>query len=192
MPLLCAASLPSMTGILKKRPTTFSSPKDAITWVTEHNMSRSHRAASISVPSQLAKAEDDTWQWRTPLLKSEPFWEEWYLGLSEAFLAVQVPKVLMLAGADRLDRPLTIAQMQGKFQALLVPNAGHAVHEDEAHEVVKGVRHFIQRFRIGVCVDSLLCKATTNVDFCSARATLDLSVYCKSLVLLRQLSADSH
>ena len=147
--LLFAASLPSMTGILNKRPGTFDSTNEAIAWVTEQHLSRNHRAASISVPSQLAKSEDDKWQWRTPLLKSEPYWEEWYLGLSEAFLAVQVPKVLMLAGADRLDRPLTIAQMQGKFQALLVPNAGHAVHEDEAEEVVKGVQNFIQRFRIG-------------------------------------------
>lgn len=139
-----------MTGILSKRPTTFEQPKQAITWVLEHALSRSLRAASISVPSQLLKGADGRWRWRTPLLASEPFWEGWYSGLSDAFLAVPVPKVLMLAGADRLDRPLTIAQMQGKFQAVLVPNSGHAVHEDEAEEVVASVRHFIQRFRIGL------------------------------------------
>jgi protein phosphatase methylesterase 1 len=139
-----------MTCILSKRPTKFDAPKDAITWVLEHSLSRSMRAASISVPSQLVKDAGGSWGWRTPLLKSEPYWQGWYLGLSEAFLSVPVPKVLMLAGADRLDRPLTIAQMQGKFQAVLVPNSGHAVHEDEAEEVTASVRNFIQRFRIGL------------------------------------------
>jgi protein phosphatase methylesterase 1 len=47
--------------------------------------------------------------------------EGWYKGLSEAFLGVKAPKVLMLAGTDRLDRGLTIGQMQGKFQMVLLP-----------------------------------------------------------------------
>lgn len=45
----------------------------------------------------------------------------WYEGLSEAFLGVKSPKVLMLAGTDRLDRTLTIGQMQGRFQMVLLP-----------------------------------------------------------------------
>ena len=28
------------------------------------------------------------WVWRTPLGKSQPYWEGWYRGLSEAFLQV--------------------------------------------------------------------------------------------------------
>lgn len=152
----CAASLPSMTGILNKRPTSFASPKAAITWVTENNLSRSTRAATISVPSQLTEAPPGTgaaeaqWVWRTPLLSSEPYWEGWYSGLSDAFVAVRMPKVLLIAGADRLDRPLTIAQMQGKFQMVLVPQSGHAIQEDEPEEVAQSVQAFIQRFRIGL------------------------------------------
>lgn len=145
-----------MTGILNKRPATFAAPKAAITWVTEHNLSRSMRAASISVPSQLVEAPAAAgggapqWTWRTPLLSSEPCWEGWYSGLSDAFVGARVPKVLLIAGADRLDRPLTIAQMQGKFQMVLVPQSGHAIQEDEPEEVAQTVQSFIQRFRIGL------------------------------------------
>jgi len=46
-----------------------------------------------------------------------------YEGLSELFLAARAPKLLLLAGTDRLDRPLTIGQMQGRFQLALLPQA---------------------------------------------------------------------
>jgi hypothetical protein len=38
---------------------------------------------------------------------------DWFLGISRLFLAAPVAKMLMLAGTDRLDRDLTIGQMQG-------------------------------------------------------------------------------
>ena len=44
---------------------------------------------------------------------SEPFWRGWFQGLSKAFLAPSHPKMLLLAGVDRLDKDLTIGQMQG-------------------------------------------------------------------------------
>ena len=61
------------------------------------------------------------WVWRTPLERTQPFWAGWYRGLSEAFLKVPAPKVLMLAGTDRLDKPLMVGQMQGRFQLSLLP-----------------------------------------------------------------------
>jgi protein phosphatase methylesterase 1 len=57
----------------------------------------------------------------------------------QAFLDVKCPKVLLLAGADRLDRVLTIGQMQGKFQMILMPSAGHAVHEDASDDTAAAV-----------------------------------------------------
>jgi protein phosphatase methylesterase 1 len=39
--------------------------------------------------------------WRTPLSVSRPHWEGWYRGLSDTFLALPVPKMLLLAGTDR-------------------------------------------------------------------------------------------
>lgn len=61
------------------------------------------------------------WVWRTPLAASQPFWEGWYKGLSDMYMSVITPKILVLAGTDRLDRPLTVGQMQGKFQLVLLP-----------------------------------------------------------------------
>jgi hypothetical protein len=39
--------------------------------------------------------------WRTPLAASRPHWEGWYRGLSDTFLSLPVPKMLLLAGTDR-------------------------------------------------------------------------------------------
>ena len=46
-----------------------------------------------------------------------------YEGMSALFLGVRAPKLLLLAGTDRLDRDLTIGQMQGRFQLALLPKA---------------------------------------------------------------------
>ncbi len=62
------------------------------------------------------------------LLRHAPRREGWYSGLSGAFLGVREPKVLLLAGTDRLDRALTIGQMQGRFQMVLLPQARSTSH----------------------------------------------------------------
>ena len=46
-------------------------------------------------------------------MKTEQFWHGWFQGLSELFLSIPVAKLLLLAGVDRLDKELTIGQMQG-------------------------------------------------------------------------------
>lgn len=45
------------------------------------------------------------------------------------FLELPVPKLLLLASIDGLDRALTVGQMQGKFQLQVLARCGHAVHE---------------------------------------------------------------
>jgi hypothetical protein len=57
-------------------------------------------------------------------------------------------QVLVLVGTDRLDRPLTIGQMQGRFQPVLLPGAGHAVQEDEPERTAEALATFIKRFRL--------------------------------------------
>jgi protein phosphatase methylesterase 1 len=94
--------------------------------------------------------KESVWTWRTPLLLSQPHWTSWYRGLSDAFLSLTCPKMLMLAGSDRLDKELTIGQMQGKFQLSMMPNAGHAIQEDESGKVAEALVQFVQRFRIGL------------------------------------------
>ena len=51
--------------------------------------------------------------------------------MSARFLGGRGAKLLVLAGADRLDRELMIGQMQGKFQLVVLPSVGHMLHEDD-------------------------------------------------------------
>jgi protein phosphatase methylesterase 1 len=59
------------------------------------------------------------WTWRTDLAATQPFWEGWFVGLSKKFLQARGGKLLLLAGTDRLDKELTIGQMQGTLSAQL-------------------------------------------------------------------------
>ncbi|BDA49543.1 Protein phosphatase methylesterase 1 [Coccomyxa sp. Obi] len=146
------ASLPHMSAILSNRPPSFPSLQVAFEWARHSGTCKNSEAATVSLPSMLRKevaVDRGRWVWRTPLEKSQPFWQGWYEGLSDAFLGVKVPKVLMLAGTDRLDRTLTIGQMQGRFQLVLLPQAGHAIHEDEPARTAEVLLNFLQRFRVG-------------------------------------------
>ncbi|GIL46545.1 hypothetical protein Vafri_3510 [Volvox africanus] len=154
------AALPHMMNVLAGRPSSFPSLEEAVAWAVRSGMSRNKEAAAVSMPSQLVPQPNgadvaDTeriqqhWIWRTPLELSRPYWEGWYTGLSDAFLQLPCPKALLLAGTDRLDRILTIGQMQGKFQLILMPTAGHAIHEDEPERASEHLIGFLRRFRVG-------------------------------------------
>lgn len=56
---------------------------------------------SLCLQSPAGDGGSEVWTWRTPLAASKQYWEGWYNGLSEAFLALPVPKMLLLAGTDR-------------------------------------------------------------------------------------------
>ncbi|GFR43760.1 hypothetical protein Agub_g4872 [Astrephomene gubernaculifera] len=145
------AALPHMMNVLSGRPASFTSLEEAVAWAVRSGMSRNKEAAAVSMPSQLLQRQGGggPWTWRTPLELSRPHWEGWYMGLSEAFLQLSCPKALVLAGTDRLDRALTIGQMQGKFQLILMPTAGHAIHEDEPERAAEHLLGFLRRFRVG-------------------------------------------
>ncbi|XP_054717234.1 protein phosphatase methylesterase 1-like [Uloborus diversus] len=83
--------------------------------------------------------------WRIELSKTEKFWSGWFEGLSNMFLSTSIPKLLLLAGVDRLDKDLTIGQMQGKFQMQVLPQCGHAVHEDDPDKVAEAIATFLVR-----------------------------------------------
>ncbi|XP_034936197.1 protein phosphatase methylesterase 1 [Chelonus insularis] len=85
--------------------------------------------------------------WRIDLAKTEKHWSGWFKGLSAAFLNVPAPKMLLLAGVDRLDRELTVGQMQGKFQMQVLPACGHAVHEDVPDKVAETIATFMVRYK---------------------------------------------
>eukprot|EP00879_Flechtneria_rotunda_P005408 GHRR01005699.1.p1 GENE.GHRR01005699.1~~GHRR01005699.1.p1 ORF type:complete len:437 (+),score=84.88 GHRR01005699.1:148-1311(+) len=144
------AALPHMMNVLRARPSMFQSMHAALDWAVCSGTCKNKEMAGVSLPSQLTQSfPEGPLTWRTPLAASGPYWEGWYKGLSDAFLALPVPKMLLLAGTDRLDKSLTIGQMQGKFQLLLMPMAGHAIQEDEPVKTSEHLQQFLHRFRIG-------------------------------------------
>ena len=87
----------------------------------------------------------EVWRWRIDLARTEPHWRGWFQGLSARFLGVAGAKLLLLAGVDRLDRELTVGQMQGKFQMQVLPQVGHTVHEDSPDKVAEVLAGFLVR-----------------------------------------------
>lgn len=106
-----------------------------------HNASLNCESSNVPLPG---RGRDD-YLWRIDLAKTEPYWRGWFSGMSALFLGCNVPKLLLLAGVDRLDKDLTIGQMQGKFQMQLLPQSGHAVHEDTPDKVAESVANFLVR-----------------------------------------------
>lgn len=88
---------------------------------------------------------DKKYAWRIDLSKSEQYWSGWFENLSQKFLDLRVPKLLLLASIDGLDRTLTVGQMQGKFQLQVLARCGHAVHEDRPHEVAEVIGAYMIR-----------------------------------------------
>ncbi|XP_074378385.1 uncharacterized protein LOC141719921 isoform X2 [Apium graveolens] len=144
------ASLMHMQKLLSNRMQYFPSIEKAIEWSVKGGTLRNIDSARISIPSTV-KYDDSKkcYVHRARLMETEQYWRGWYEGLSEKFLSSPVPKILLLAGTDRLDRALTIGQMQGKFQMVLVRHTGHAIQEDVPDEFAITVLNFISRNRIG-------------------------------------------
>ena len=69
--------------------------------------------------------------WRTDLLATKEYWTEWFQGLTEIFLGLTTKKMLVLAGAERMDTALTVAHMQGKYEMNVIADCGHVIQEDQ-------------------------------------------------------------
>ncbi len=103
------------------------------------------RATTSAEQQENAEA---AYTWRINLRRSEPYWRGWFAGLSDVFLSVSAPKLLILAGVDRLDKALTVGQMQGRFQMIVLPRVGHAVHEDSPSQVAECLANFCVRNKL--------------------------------------------
>ncbi|XP_022925364.1 protein phosphatase methylesterase 1 isoform X1 [Cucurbita moschata] len=144
------ASLIHMQKILSNRMQHFPSIEKAIEWSVKAGSLRNVDSARVSIPSTLTYDDSKKcYTYRAKLEQTEQYWKSWYEGLSEKFLSCPVPKLLLLAGTDRLDRTLTIGQMQGKFQMVVVRHTGHAIQEDVPDEFSNLILNFISRNRIG-------------------------------------------
>ncbi|ODV60363.1 phosphoprotein phosphatase methylesterase 1 ASCRUDRAFT_76361 [Ascoidea rubescens DSM 1968] len=84
--------------------------------------------------------------WKSDLLKTEPFWGDWFKNLSNDFVSAPVQsKLLILAGNDSLDKNLMIGQMQGKFQLIVFLESGHFLHEDLPNKTALSLIDFWKR-----------------------------------------------
>mmetsp|Transcript_33100 Transcript_33100/g.50757 ORF Transcript_33100/g.50757 Transcript_33100/m.50757 type:complete len:194 (+) Transcript_33100:521-1102(+) len=145
-------ALPFMESIVAQRPTQFSSLQSVVKYGVNSNTVRNLESARVSMPAQVVPQTDTkgqkVWAWRTDLLASKPFWTEWFTGLTQTFLDLQIPKQLLLAGNDRMDKDLTIAHMQGKFKMVVVDNVGHVIQEDRPDAVASVFKQFLEKFHI--------------------------------------------
>ncbi|KAI6025728.1 Alpha/Beta hydrolase protein [Pisolithus orientalis] len=131
-------ALPHMHALLNTRPEGFDSIEEAIEWHVNTHAINNPTSARISVPSILSFPRTRAngsfeYRWRTPLRSTAPYWESWFASLSSLFLSIRTARLLVLAGAERLDTPLMIGQMQGKFwlEVMSDRGVGHLVHEDD-------------------------------------------------------------
>mmetsp|Transcript_17356 Transcript_17356/g.22281 ORF Transcript_17356/g.22281 Transcript_17356/m.22281 type:complete len:565 (+) Transcript_17356:58-1752(+) len=142
------ASLEYMDEVLDRIPQSFKSVEDGVTWAVKSRNIRNRRSAELSVPSRLKECEDGSCTWITNIRLATSYWKGWFTGLSELFLSVEGPTMLIVAGMDRLDTTLIIGQHQGRYQLKLVYNAGHAIHEDQPEEVAESIADFSNRYGI--------------------------------------------
>ncbi|XP_078122444.1 protein phosphatase methylesterase 1 [Sander vitreus] len=152
----------SMGGQVKKCEESSSSPgvSNSIEGVLEEEEEEEVEEESnkkrMKEDDQEIKKES-IFTWRVDLSKTEKYWEGWFRGLSVLFLTCPVPKLLLLAGVDRLDKDLTIGQMQGKFQMQVLPQCGHAVHEDAPEKVADALATFMVRHKFTEFKEGYLC-----------------------------------
>ncbi|MBW0511233.1 hypothetical protein O181_050948 [Austropuccinia psidii MF-1] len=158
------SSLASMMPLVESRPSKFSSQAECIKYHIDSHTIRNLASACISVPGIVKKCsspvtddppadstsehespQNEYFTWVTDLRSSQPYWEGWYSGLSKKFLSQRTARLLVLAGADRLDKELIIGQMQGKYQLSVLANVGHCIHEDDPEKLAEIVITFAQR-----------------------------------------------
>eukprot|EP01006_Ploeotia_vitrea_P023829 TRINITY_DN56477_c0_g2_i1.p1 TRINITY_DN56477_c0_g2~~TRINITY_DN56477_c0_g2_i1.p1 ORF type:complete len:194 (-),score=13.77 TRINITY_DN56477_c0_g2_i1:97-678(-) len=138
-----------MDKVLDSRPESFPTLEKAVLWTVKSGGVHNIESARVAVPSKLVECEapglGKRFKFRTNLKSSQPFWREWFEGMDSKFLGCSAPKLLFLAGTDRLDKDLLIGQMQGKFQLAVVYGSGHHVHEDKPDEFATKLRDFHKR-----------------------------------------------
>ena len=151
------SAIPKSRAFIASRPVAFASERAAIRWAISAGMPKRLQAARVSIPAQLLPTKDHEgsslpsgalFRWRCDLMATERFWLDWYQGMSESFLNSKARKLLILAGTDRLDKPLMIGQMQGRFQVVILPESGHCAHEDQPELTADHLFQFKLRYGI--------------------------------------------
>lgn len=141
-------ALPFMKSFLQKQPDSFTTIEEAIRYSVKSGISRNRKSARLTIPDQVTSL-NGKFVWRIDLNLTEKFWNEWFEGLNHDFLNCPKPKILILASPDRMDKELTIAQMQGKFKlVVLMSNVGHSLHEDDPKGTAGQLLDFLKKFKV--------------------------------------------
>ncbi|CAH1159838.1 unnamed protein product [Phaedon cochleariae] len=117
---------------------------------------KSQRTDLFKSPTSMNSEDVPQYKWRIDLSKTEKFWTGWFKGLSQKFLGIHVPKLLLLANIHGLDTALTVGQMQGKFQMQVLAKSGHAIHEDQPHKVAEVMSGYLVRQQLATGKDSFV------------------------------------
>lgn len=139
---------------LRKRPTSFTSAEQAVAWALSSGMLSNEAVAKMTIPARLtlvpAQGGADlpgSWHWTAQIATAEQDWTGWFAGLSDLFVHLPLPKLLVVGGVERLDVALEAAHMQGRFRLEIVPLSGHQVHEDRPKEVSEAFARFLHGLR---------------------------------------------
>lgn len=138
------ASLERMPALLDRRPPSFPSEQAIVEWAVAEGIARNTDIARISTLSQY-RLQENVWIPRIDLRLTAPYWREWFTGLSQAFANLNCPRILCLAQRDYLDPTLMMAQMRGAFQLEVILDTGHAIQEEQPHQLALLIHEFIQR-----------------------------------------------
>lgn len=141
---IATSSMPRMRFLLNSRPKSFKSENEAIRYISCSGEMSSSKSAAVSSQGRIVKKGDE-YVWKTDILPSEPFWNDWFKGFAQLFISAPTYKVLILPNIDRLDTPFTIGHMSGKFQLEIVHGTNHCMHEDRPDEIAGIVKRFIER-----------------------------------------------
>jgi protein phosphatase methylesterase 1 len=158
-----------MESVLNNRPKNFKSYEQAIQWTLNTSQLKNPASARVSIPPQLKEVYDDKGTleklvWRVDLKKTEQFWmgkykiiiiKGWFKGLTSSFLNIRIPKILVLAERERMDKDLTVAQMQGKFRLVVLHDTGHSVMEDDPTNMAMELNDFLSKFRVPTTMQEL-------------------------------------
>jgi len=154
---LALSSLEHSLATVTKRPAGFANFRTAVLWALEHGMTQNPVSANVSMRGQLRKASTKEaaafgasagFIWRTDLAKSYDAWAGWFTGFSQAFVDIRlINKAILLAGRERLDQPMMVGHMQGKFKLVVFPEVrvGHFVHEDAPVRTAQELVGFLNR-----------------------------------------------
>ena len=151
-------ALPYMKNVIDKKQKEFINVNEAISYMASTQI-RNLQSCRISIPPLLKQIKNTkgkkVYTWKTDLIKTEKFWDDWYKDLSKQFLGIKIPKALILTDTNELDTPLTVGHMQGKFKLGVVKGTGHFIMEDDPSAMMEQINQFSQVFRIPPTVDDI-------------------------------------